>query len=122
LLKLLGEIDPRSLPPGRLVDQVLGAGLAVGPGDADHLRAHLVADVGGQLAHGGAGVGDLDERDVGRGVVGDVLHEGGDRATGGGVGEEAVTVEVIALERMKSEDLSIRRVSVQTASTGRPVG
>src|SRR5438445_1569924 len=74
------------------VDEVFGAGFAVGAADGDHAGADLLADVGGELGEGGSRAGDFDEVDVGEFYRRFIFDQGGDGASGGGVGEEGGAV------------------------------
>src|SRR6185295_4603661 len=74
-------------------EQVLGGGLAVGPGDRDHGGRRAVPDGRAQGGQGGQRVGDLDP---GPGEDRALLGQGGGRPGLGGGGREQAAVGAAA--------------------------
>ena len=100
LLKLLGEIEPRLCGAEDGVDQVLRRRLAVAAGDGDDLRLHLLADERRELAHRPARVLDADQVKVRQRASAAASSTSAATAPPrGGVGEEVVPVEALALDR-----------------------
>ena len=85
----------------QVLDQVGDGGLAVGSGDADDLEVAVgeLVETAGDAGERGAGVGDLDEGDLGGRGRRDLLRDHGDRASVHGLVDERGSVGAQAGER-----------------------